>query len=204
MMKVAIIGTVGIGKTTIIKSLCEKLEGKLEFEVYPELEKYSYLEKAYLDMPKWAYIMQKDFLMLRLRTLHSIPKKDNKIHFFDRSYIDDYLYAKRSFDKKEMNEIEWNHYLFDFDKFTELTISEGNNYDLIIILKQPSKGIAQLRRIKRNRFNEKDLNHFFEIDEMYENDWFFNHCKKYVKNVEYVIASTPDDASNSILEIIGK
>lgn len=202
-MKIAIVGTVGIGKTTLINKLKEKFSSNnIKASFYIEEEKYSYLEMAYKDMKKWAYIMQNDFLALRLRTLYSSFQKNNEVDVFDRTYIDDFIYAKASYERGEITEEEFKVYKFNFDKFASLTILENKNYDAIIILKEPEKGTASKRRDKRDRFIESELNHFLDFDEAYESEWFFKHCKKYVEEVFYIIANNPEEMSEKVLNFI--
>ncbi|BDU67784.1 MAG: deoxyguanosine kinase [Candidatus Tyloplasma litorale] len=205
MKRVAIIGTPGIGKTTILNELKKICGNQLKFNV--EEEKYSYLEKAYKDMKKWSFIMQMDFLMLRLRTLHySYQEKLENINaiIFDRSFIDDYIYAKQAFQKNWISQKNFEEYKSLFNNFVNLSVSENFNYDLIIILTEDEKGDAAKRRIKRNRFIEKQLDHFEEIDEVYASEEIINHCKKFVPKVEVVknLNNKQKDVALKIISLI--
>ncbi len=201
-MRIAIVGTVGIGKTTIINKV-KKIADSIEMDIgiNIEEEKYPYLELAYGDMKKWAWIMQTDFLMLRLRSLYLKSNKSEHI-IYDRSYIDDYIYAKRSFDNSEMTNEEFEIYKKQFHSFANLVKDTNVNYDLMVILTRPEKDTASIRREKRDRFTEKELTHFEEIDEMYEASWFLDHAERYVTKVIRVLAVNPEQAAKEIIKLI--
>lgn len=193
MKKIAIIGTVGIGKTTVTKELMKLTsDNKMNAHFFEEKEKYTYLQKAYDDMEKYAFILQMDFLMSRLRMVNNESLNDFEYIFYDRSYVDDFFYAERSFKAGELTKQEFEIYKIAFEKFHEITLSDGNILDMIFILQQPEPNLANERRTKRNRFGgrENDRDHFKEIDAYYDSYKSVEWAEKYsnkaiaIKNVD--------------------
>ncbi len=204
-IKIALVGTVGIGKTTVTKEL-ERLTKENEMDAYffEEKEKYTYLRKAYDDMSKYAFILQMDFLMSRLRMVNNEAMNDYEFVFYDRSYVDDYFYAERSHKVGELSDDEFDIYKTSFNKFHEITLSDGNALDVIIILQQPEIGLANRRRSHRDRFDgrEVDREHFKVIDEYYDSIESSEWAKQYAKNVFTIKNSDSKVTAQKIIDLV--
>lgn len=203
--KIAIVGTVGIGKTTVTKEL-ERLTSQknINAHFFEEKEKYTYLKKAYDDMSKYAFILQMDFLMSRLRMVNNESVNEFDFVFYDRSYVDDYFYAERSHKAGELTDEEFEIYKIAFDKFHKITQSDGNELDVIIILQQPESGLANLRRTQRDRFDgrEVDREHFNEIDEWYDSEESIDWAKCFAKNVFNIKNTDSKETAHRIIKLI--
>ena len=66
---VAVAGNIGVGKSTLVTLLCQKL-GWQPF--YEPVEENPYLADFYQDMPRWAYHSQIFFLTQRLHAHHQL------------------------------------------------------------------------------------------------------------------------------------
>lgn len=206
MKKIAIIGTAGIGKTTVIKKLKELFLNDLKVHFYEEKEKYTYLEKAYKDMKKYALILQFDFLMSRLRMVNDDRTKKYEYVFFDRLYIDDYYYAKLSNKRGQISNEEFKMYDYCFKNFANITKADGNEIDLVIILRQSKSSEANSRRNLRNRFEGKEKNniHFDEIDKYYDSNEVVKWLKKYSSKILTIKNSDSNKTAKKIYEEVIK
>ncbi|NOQ50450.1 MAG: AAA family ATPase [Mycoplasmataceae bacterium] len=169
---IAIIGPVGVGKTTLINKLKKEFSNNKFFYFIPEEEKYVFLEKQYSDREKWSYLAQIDFLVTRTKTLFKFNKNSQTINIYDRLFLDDYLYFKFNQENNFLTSDEAENYSFLFEKFLKIFISEKIKIDLIIILNNTNEELKS-RRKKRNRFIEDELNEeFILIQDLYRSNWF--------------------------------
>lgn len=91
---VAVAGNIGVGKSTLVKQICERLEWQPYFEPVAE---NPYLEDFYKDMGKWAYHSQLFFLTHRLRSHKELLNISSSV-VQDRSmYEDAEIFARNLF-----------------------------------------------------------------------------------------------------------
>ena len=201
---IAIIGTVAIGKSTVIKNITKEFENNSKLKCYEEKEKYVYLERQYKDMKKWSFMSQMDFLSLRLRTLYKANNNEDDgvlINIFDRLYIDDYLYAEFSFEQNYISKDEWSLYREYFFKANKITESEFGKIDKIYLLLLDNDKVTK-RRNKRNRFTEKELNHFEIIGNKYHNPKFIKFLKEHSMELEVIENEDSNKTSTKIINYI--
>ncbi len=82
---VAVAGNIGVGKSTLVKEICTRLEWTPYFEPVAE---NPYLEDFYEDMGKWAYQSQVFFLTHRLRSHKELLEIPSSV-VQDRSMYED-------------------------------------------------------------------------------------------------------------------
>lgn len=82
---IAVAGNIGVGKSTLVALLCEKLGWKPFYEPVAE---NPYLADFYEDMPTWSFHSQIFFLSHRLRSHHELSKHPTSV-IQDRSVYED-------------------------------------------------------------------------------------------------------------------
>lgn len=93
---VAVAGNIGVGKSTLVKLLCEKLGPGWE-PFYEPVTENPYLADFYKDMSAWAFHSQVFFLTHRLRIHHRISLHPTSV-LQDRSvYEDAEIFAQNLF-----------------------------------------------------------------------------------------------------------
>lgn len=82
---VAVAGNIGVGKSTLVEMLCEKLDWEPFYEPVAE---NPYLADFYEDMPTWSFHSQVFFLSHRLRSHHELALHPTSV-IQDRSVYED-------------------------------------------------------------------------------------------------------------------
>lgn len=82
---VAVAGNIGVGKSTLVEMLCEKLDWEPFYEPVAE---NPYLADFYEDMPAWSFHSQIFFLSHRLRSHHDLALHPTSV-IQDRSVYED-------------------------------------------------------------------------------------------------------------------
>lgn len=133
---ITIAGNIGVGKSTLVKLLCERVGWQPVFEAVSE---NPYLADFYQDMQRWSFQSQVFFLSRRLRQHHDLLLRPKSI-IQDRSvYEDAEIFARNLYEQGDMNERDWNSYL---DLYQTLTLLLKPP-DLVIYLKA---SVPTLRR----------------------------------------------------------
>ena len=104
---VAVAGNIGVGKSTLVEMLCERLQWKPFFE--PEAEN-PYLPDFYKKMKRWAFHSQVFFLTHRLRIHQQIIEHPNSV-IQDRSvYEDAEIFAQNLFNQGHIRDRDFETY----------------------------------------------------------------------------------------------
>ncbi|WP_434341627.1 deoxynucleoside kinase [Mycoplasma putrefaciens] len=166
-MKIAIFGTTGAGKTTLISNL-KKLLPENYFFVDENLNS-PYFDQAYNDLnPDLESLNYKlDLWMLtdRFKTIKKYAK--NKDVIFDRTFLDSMVFVETDYDYKRLNQVDYQVFK---DYFTSCVIANLTDqtqdlfkFDAVIYLKVDYQ--KSLERIKkRNRKEELDTEKKFWYD----------------------------------------
>lgn len=113
---VAVMGTLGSGKTTAARLLSRELG-------YPLLEENfkdnAFLPRFYKDMPRWAFHSQVFFLMEKIRqTMDAKPRLAGESIIQDTPLIQDvYSYAQAQHELGNMDDAEWALYQKIYHEF---------------------------------------------------------------------------------------
>ena len=165
MYYVAIVGTIGVGKTSLANLLSEKLTAKLVLEAF---EDNPFLSDFYEDPERHAFQTQLWFLLQRYQQQQDLRQVD----MFQNLVITDYMFVKdRLFASLNLNEKEMS--LYD----TVANMMERNviNPDLVIFL-QADTGTLMKNISKRGREIEKNISEDYidALNQVY-NEYFFRY-----------------------------
>lgn len=168
---VAVAGNIGVGKSTLVKKLCDKLKWEPYYEPVAE---NPYLEDFYSDMNAWAFHSQVFFLTFRLRSHRELLEYPTSV-VQDRSvYEDAEIFAKNLFVRGHISERDYGTYRNLFELFITLLPPP----DLVVYL-QASVETLQTRIALRGRdFESKITDEYLtQLNELYE-EWIaeFSLC----------------------------
>ena len=146
---VAVAGNIGVGKSTLVEMLCEKLNWEPFYEPVAE---NPYLADFYDDMPTWSFHSQIFFLSHRLRSHHDLAKHPTSV-IQDRSvYEDAEVFAQNLFRQGHIQPRDYETYR----ELYETVIGFLPPPDLVIYLRASVPTL--LRRIEsRGRDYESDI-----------------------------------------------
>ncbi len=181
---ITIAGNIGVGKSTLVQLLSERVDWE---PVYEAVTENPYLADFYQDMRRWAFQSQIFFLSRRLQQHHTLLQQPNSI-IQDRSvYEDAEIFARNLFEQGDMSPRDWSCYLDLYKTLTMLLQPP----DLVIYLKA-SVDTLRRRISQRGRGYEKGIqvDYLSRINEYYDN-WAanFNHSPVLIidtNNLNYV------------------
>ncbi|KPL00909.1 MAG: deoxyadenosine kinase [candidate division Zixibacteria bacterium SM23_73_3] len=160
-------GAIGAGKTSLAKTLAEKMDARLILE---ETEENPFLPDFYKDKRRYAFQTQLFFLLSRHKQQQELFATD----LFHKKTISDYFFDKdRIFASVTLDQREF--YLYE--KLVSVLEKDISRPDLVVYLQTSSEVL--LKRIKeRGRFYEKniDLDYIKALNEAY-NYYFFHYTK---------------------------
>ena len=181
---IAVAGNIGVGKSTLVRLLCEQLNWTPFYEPVTE---NPYLEDFYEDMGAWGFHSQIYFLMRRLRIHRKlIDEKGSVIQ--DRSvYEDAEIFAHNLFLQDAINDRDYATYRELYQVLVEFLPPP----DLIIYLRASLETLLS-RISKRGRAYERTISvsYLSDLNELYEN-WIdeFDLCPVLIvpcDNLDYV------------------
>lgn len=155
MATINIVGTVGAGKTTMVKRLHEATGVPVGYEAQSEvLDKQTRdLLKKYYSNPK-KYALEKNLFFLQQR-LQTIQKNQNEPLFIsDRSLYDDYLMALLNKRNGQLTDDEWFEYTNAFDEVEKYAMAVSEENDTMVIFMCPSFNTTLLNIKARGRQEE--------------------------------------------------
>ncbi|MFC1888970.1 deoxynucleoside kinase [Thermodesulfobacteriota bacterium] len=162
---IVIEGSIGVGKTSLVKMLSQEFSARMILE---PSDKNPFLENFYQDRGKFAFQTQIFFLINRFEQQQEIAQQD----LFQRNIIADYLFAKdRIFAYLNLDEREVKLYEDIY------SLLEGNvvTPDLVVFL-QASTDVL-LKRIKKRAipYEQRISREYLESLNAAYNDFFFNY-----------------------------
>lgn len=164
---ITIAGNIGVGKSTLVRLLAERLGWEPIFEAVTE---NPYLPDFYQDMRRWSFHSQVFFLARRLRQHHTLLEQP-KSAIQDRSvYEDAEIFARNLYRQGNMSQRDWESY---YDLYRTLTLLLPPP-DLVIYLRA---SLPTLRRriAQRGRDYERDISQDYlgRLNELYD-EWADN------------------------------
>lgn len=164
---IAIAGNIGVGKSTLVNMLCERLGWEPFFEGVID---NPYLADFYADMRAWAFHSQLFFLSRRLRDLHDLMNHPKTV-VQDRSvYEDAEIFAKNLYRQGLIAKRDWNTYRELYEVLTQLLPPP----DLVVYLQASVPTLTQ-RIAQRGRDYEKSIapEYLGQLNALYE-EWIAN------------------------------
>jgi deoxyadenosine/deoxycytidine kinase len=161
---VAVAGNIGVGKSTLVEKLCEKLKWEPYYEPVAE---NPYLKDFYADMDTWAFHSQVFFLTHRLRSHRDLMEFPASV-VQDRSvYEDAEIFARNLYLQGHINERDYATYRKLFDLFITLL----PHPDLVVYLRA-SVETLQARIAQRGRDIESKITgaYLAQLNKLYE-EW---------------------------------
>ena len=162
---IAIEGPIGVGKTSLVKLLAEKLEARTILE---QFEENPFLTDFYDDPERFAFQTQLFFLLQRYQQQQELRQVDifHKLLITDYMFVKDRLFASLNLNEKELSLYE-----------TMANLLERNviNPDLVIYLQADTDTL--MKNIgKRKRSFEKNMSKDYidALNQVY-NEYFFRY-----------------------------
>jgi len=168
---VAVAGNIGVGKSTLVSLLCERLGWKPFYEPVAE---NPYLADFYQDMRTWAFHSQIFFLTHRLRSHRQLLDHPTSA-IQDRSvYEDAEVFARNLYQQGQIDERDYRSYRELYQVLADFLPPP----DLVVYLRASVPKL--LERIKlRGRAYERRINEDYlkQLNQLYE-DWIqhFSLC----------------------------
>ena len=160
---IGISGIIGVGKSTLTKSLAEDMNAEA---LYEPVETNVYLDKFYEDIPKYAFPMQVYLLNHRFAQ-HQQMVWSCKNTIQDRTIYEDVIFAKMLRDSGNMSEIDFQTYCDLYNNMTNFL----HRPDLIVYLDvKPEVALERIKQRSRDCEKELPLQYLQELRDGYE-DW---------------------------------
>ncbi len=181
---IAVAGNIGVGKSTLVKLLCDYLNWTPFYEPVTE---NPYLADFYEDMQAWGFHSQVYFLMRRLRIHHQLMNKSG-IVVQDRSvYEDAEIFAHNLYLQDAINERDYETYHELYQVLVEFLPPP----DLVLYLRASVPTLLD-RIAKRDRDYERTISaeYLGDLNDLYES-WVeqFDLCPILIvpsDNLDYV------------------
>ena len=164
---VAIAGNIGVGKSTLVRLLCQRLDSQ---PFYEPVSDNPYLADFYADMSAWAFHSQIFFLTRRLRAHYDLVQHPNSV-VQDRSvYEDAEIFAHNLFLQGHLKERDYATYRDLYETSVQLLPPP----DLLIYLRASVETLQQ-RIDQRGRDYEKHITkpYLEGLNKLYES-WISN------------------------------
>lgn len=161
---IIVAGNIGVGKSTLVRLLCEKLGWQPYYE--PETEN-PYLADFYGDMSRWSFQSQVFFLSRRLQIHHKILHHSGSV-IQDRSiYEDAEIFARNLYLQGNMSDRDYATYRSLYQTLAEFLPPP----DLVIYLRASVETLSK-RIALRNRDYERSINpdYLSRVNDLY-NEW---------------------------------
>ncbi len=194
LQHIAVEGPIGVGKTTVVDRLAERLEARKAIE---EWSTNPFLGPFYDSRPGAAFQAELFFLLSRYRQQQDLVQRQ----LFSQATLVDYVFERsRLFAYLNLDDSE----LLIFDKLYSLLSESVPRPDLIVYLQAPTEVL--MRRVKaRGRPEESQLSEEYlaEVNRAY-NHYFFHYTQTplLVVNTEGVdFARNEDDVADLVKQI---
>ena len=164
---ICIEGTIGVGKTSLVKLLAKEMEAKTVLEKF---EENPFLSDFYRDRNRFAMQTQLFFLLSRYKQQQELQQMD----MFTKSVISDYMFDKdRLFAALNLSDME-------LDLYNRIANELQKNIvypDLIIFLQSETDRLMYNIKIRGREFEKNmDYRYIDDLNQIY-NEYFFRYNK---------------------------
>ena len=175
---ICIEGTIGVGKTSLVKLLAEEMEAKTVLEKF---EDNPFLSEFYDDPERFAFQTQLFFLLQRYQQQQELRQVDmfHNLLISDYMFIKDRLFASLNLDEKEMSL---------YDSIANMLERNVINPDLIIYLQADTSTLMK-NIAKRGREFEANISYDYinGLNEIYTEYFFrYNETPLVIINTNYI------------------
>ena len=187
---VAIVGGIGVGKTTVARQLNEAISDAYYLE--EDVSENIFLPEFYSDMKRWAFHSRISTLAMMINNYTKINEADNSIIIMDRCVDELITFATLQYESGNMTNKEYTTYKTLYEGI--LKMEEPIN--LFIYCKCSEE--CSLSRIKsRNRPFEQeiDIDYLKKINQQYDR-WIDENGK------QYIVVNTETDISETIPKVV--
>jgi len=164
---VAVAGNIGVGKSTLVAMLCERLGWQPFYEPVAE---NPYLADFYRNMQAWAFHSQVFFLTNRLRAHHQLIDHPTSVIQDRTVYEDAEVFARNLYRQGFMGERDFHTYCGLYEVLTEFLPPP----DLVVYLRASVATLVD-RISHRGRDYERQITpqYLTQLNDLYE-DWINN------------------------------
>ncbi|MBS4179770.1 deoxynucleoside kinase [Lederbergia citrea] len=198
---IAIAGTVGVGKSTMTRTLAEALGFKTSFE---KVDANPYLDLFYQDFERWSFHLQIYFLAERFKEQKRMFEQGGGF-IQDRSiYEDTGIFAKMHYEIGNMTETDYETYINLFEAMVMTPYFP--HPDLLLYLEGPLEDILQRIHLRGRPMEQQTPDSYWiEMHERYEK-WIesFDACPVLRLNINDYDLINDSSSINSIIEQISK
>jgi deoxyguanosine kinase len=193
---VAVEGPIGVGKTTVVERLAERLDAETVLE---DWSTNPFLGGFYDGKPGAAFQAELFFLLSRHRQLQELQQRQ----LFSQATLTDYMFEKsRLFAYLNLDDSE----LLIFDKLYALLAESLPRPDLVVYLQAPSEVLLK-RLALRGRPEERTLSEEYvaDVNRAY-NHYFFHYSATpllVVNTADVDFVAHPEDLDDLLKQIRG-
>jgi deoxyadenosine/deoxycytidine kinase len=168
---VAVAGNIGVGKSTLVALLCQRLGWQPFYEPVAE---NPYLADFYQDMPSWSFHSQVFFLAHRLRTHRQLLDHPTSVVQDRTVYEDAEVFACNLYRQGLIGERDYRTYRALYEVLADFLPPP----DLVVYLRaSPATLVERISQRGRDYEREITLEYLTQLDALYES-WMagFNLC----------------------------
>lgn len=160
-------GPIGVGKTTLVKALAERLQGRSFLE---SVDDNPFLADFYAEPARYAFQNEMFFLMSRFQQQEQFRQGD----LFESVHIGDYLFTKsRLFASLTLTD----HELAMFDRVYDVMSQQVVDPDVVIYLRAPVELLEKRIAVRARTFEHTIDRHYLErLSALYTQ--FFRHYRR--------------------------
>ena len=159
---VAIAGNIGVGKSTLVEMLCERLDWQPYYEPVAD---NPYLEDFYEDMPAWAFHSQVYFITHRLRSHRELLAHPTSVIQDRTMYEDAEIFAKNLFLRGHILERDYFTYRDLFGLLTEMLSPP----DLVVYLRASVPTLVERIELRGRGYESQiSYDYLIQLNDLYE------------------------------------
>ena len=159
---IAVAGNIGVGKSTLVELLCQRLEWEPFYEPVTE---NPYLEDFYADMQAWAFHSQIFFLTNRLRSHLELLNHSTSVIQDRTVYEDAEIFARNLYQQGQINGRDYQSYTDLYRLLTHLLAPP----DLVVYLRASVPTLVKRISLRGREFESRiSPDYLAQLNALYE------------------------------------